>query len=84
MKQKDIALIAIVVVVSGMVSFFVSKILFAVPKERQTKVEVVQAISPDFPQPDTRYFNAAAIDPTKNIRIGDTQNNQPFNNNSGQ
>jgi hypothetical protein len=81
MKQKDIALIAVIVIVSGMVSFFLSKFLFTIPKERQTKVEVVQAISPDFPPPDNRYFNANAIDPTKNIRIGDSQNTQPFNSN---
>jgi hypothetical protein len=81
MKQKDILLIVVVVIVSGAVSFFISKLLFGVPKNRQTKVEVVQVISPNFEQPDTRYFNAAAFDPTKNISIGDSQNSQPFNSN---
>ncbi len=84
MKQKDILLIVVIVVVSGMVSFFISKYLFAIPKNRQTKVEVVQVISPDFPQPDSRYFNANAIDPAKNITIGDSTNSQPFNNATGQ
>ena len=84
MKQKDLILIAAVVIISGTFSFVVSKFLFVVPKDRQTKVEIVQPISSNFPQPDTRYFNAAAIDPTKNITIGDTQNNQPFNNSTGQ
>lgn len=79
MKQKDILLIIMVVIISGMVSFFISKFLFTVPKNRQTKVEIVQPISSDFSQPDTRYFNANAIDPTKNITIGDNQNTQPFN-----
>lgn len=81
MKQKDILLIVVVVIVSGTISFFISKIVFSVPKERQTKVEIVKVISSDFPQPDTRYFNSNAIDPTKNISIGDSQNNQPFNSN---
>lgn len=84
MKQKDILLIAIVVLVSGTASFIVSKFLFSVPKNRQTKVEVMQPISSNFPQPDPRYFNANSIDPTKNITIGDNSNSQPFNNNSGQ
>ncbi len=84
MKQKDIILIVAVVIISGTVSFLLSKVLFSVPKERQTRVEVVQAISPDFPQPDTRYFNGNAVDPTKNITIGDSSNNQPFNSNNGQ
>lgn len=79
MKQKDIILIVAVVLVSGTLSFLMSKFLFSIPKDRQTKVEVVQAISPDFPEPDPRYFNADSVDPTKNITIGDSQNNQPFN-----
>ncbi|MDQ5972475.1 MAG: hypothetical protein QG553_634 [Patescibacteria group bacterium] len=84
MKQKDIILVVAVVIVSGTISFFLSKYLFTIPKDRQTKVEVVQAISSDFPQPDGRYFNANAIDPTKNITIGDTQNTQPFSTQNGQ
>ncbi len=84
MKQKDILLIVIVIIVSGAVSFVLSKFLFTVPKNQQAKVEVVQAISPDFPQPDVRYFNTNSIDPTKNITIGGDQNAQPFNGTSGQ
>jgi len=84
MKQKDIALIVVVVVISGTISFFISKMLFSVPKSRQSKVEVVQAITSDFPTPDARYFNANSVDPTKNITIGDSQNSQPFNSQNGQ
>lgn len=82
MKQKDILLIAVVVIVSGAVAFFISSWLFKVPKTQETKVEVVEPISADFVQPDSRYFNASSIDPTKNITIGDTQNPAPFNTNS--
>lgn len=82
MKQKDILLIVVVVIVSGTVAFFVSSWLFKVPKAQQTMVEVVDPISADFVQPDTRYFNAGSIDPTKNITIGDDQNPTPFNNNA--
>lgn len=84
MKQKDIVLIIIVVVVSGAVSFVLSKFLFTIPKNRSIKVEVVQPISSDFPQPDTRYFNSNAVDPTQNITIGGSQNLTPFNSANGQ
>ncbi len=83
MKQKDIFLIVAVVLISGVLSFFVSKTLFASPKNRQTKVEVVQKISPDFQKPNTKYFNSNAIDPTQSITIGDNQNPKPFNSSSG-
>lgn len=84
MKQKDILLIVVIVLVSGTLSFVLSKYLFTIPKSRQTKVEIVQPISSSFQQPDTRYFNANAVDPTKNITIGDSQNSQPFNSSNGQ
>jgi hypothetical protein len=80
-KQKDLFLIAIVVIVSGAASFVLSKYLFSTPKNRQEKVEVVQPISADFPKPDSKYFNSNSVDPTKNITIGDSQNSKPFNSN---
>lgn len=79
MKQKDIALIIIVVFISGVLSMFLSKTLISNPKNRNLTVEVVGEISPEFKQPDPKYFNTNSIDPTKIIRIGDSANNQPFN-----
>ena len=82
MKQKDIALIVVIVIISGSISFFVSKWLFSVPAGRQTKVEIVTPITTEFNQPDSRYFNSDSIDPTQNITIGGSQNQAPFNDTS--
>lgn len=79
MKQKDVILIIVVLFVSAIVSFFISSKLFASPKDRQTQVEVVEPISADLKQPDSRYFNANSIDPTQLIQIGNQNNQQPFN-----
>jgi len=79
MKQKDIAVLIIVVFVSAISSFFISKWLFASPKSRQTKIEIVTPITADFPTPDSKYFNSNALDPTQLIQIGDSTNTQPFN-----
>lgn len=81
MKQKDIALIIIVVFISGVASFFISNALFASPKNRQQTVEVVEAISANFPTPNTKYFNSEAINPTELIQIGNSTNPNPFNGN---
>jgi hypothetical protein len=78
MKQKDIAVIIIVVFVSGVLSYFVSNAIFASPESLQTEVEVIDPITADFPQPDERYFNPNSINPTQTITIGDGQNQQPF------
>ena len=84
MKQKDIALIAVIAFIGVIVSLFVSKLLFASPNNRMQKVEVVQPITASFPQPDNRYFNSGAYDPTQLITIGPSNNTNPFNSTSGQ
>lgn len=78
MKQKDIAVIIIVVFVSGVISFFVSGKVF-VASGRQQKVVTVDKISSDFAQPDSKYFNNNSIDPTQLIHIGTGSNPNPFN-----
>lgn len=78
MKQKDIALIAIIIVISGTISYLVSNKLFAVPQNQEAEVEVVEPITAEFGRPDPRYFNDKSIDPTQPIQIGDSKNEQPF------
>ena len=78
MKQKDIALIIIIATISGFASFFISRLVFATPANRQQKVEVVDTITADFPTPSTRYFNSNAINPAQVITVGDGNNPNPF------
>lgn len=79
MKQKDIALIIVIVFISGIASFFISGALFASSSSRQQKVEKVEAITADFPTPSKKYFNSESIDPTQLIQIGNSTNPDPFN-----
>jgi len=78
MKQKDVALIIVIVAISGVVSFLASGWIFAKPADRQQKAEVVDVITSDFPLPDTKYFNPNSVDPTQLIQIGDSNNPNPF------
>lgn len=79
MKRQDASLIIVVVVIAGLISFTASNFLFSSPKNRQEKVPFVEPISADFKKPDQKYFNSNSIDPTRIIKIGDNNNNQPFN-----
>lgn len=81
MKQKDIALFAVVGIVSTVVSFFLSSILITPDKNKSQKAEVVGSITSEFnvPSKDSRYFNDKSNNPTKLIQIGDGANNTPFN-----
>jgi hypothetical protein len=79
MKQKDIALVLVVVFISVVVALVVSRVLFSSPKSRQQTAEVVDKISPEFALPSTRYFNADSVNPTQLIEIGNSSNPNPFN-----
>jgi len=78
MKQKDIALVVVIVIISAVISTIISKTLITSPKNRQAKVEIVDPISPTFQSPSTKYFNSNAVDPTQLIQIGNNSNPQPF------
>ncbi|HEX5456618.1 MAG TPA: hypothetical protein VFW77_04640 [Candidatus Saccharimonadales bacterium] len=78
MKRKDIMTIVVVAIFAGIFSLIVSKIFFASGDSRKLTAETVEPISSDFQSPDTEVFNPQAIDPTQLIKIGDTNNPQPF------
>ena len=79
MKQKDVALIILIVALSALASYFISNIFFATKSDLKTEAEVVIPITAEFKEPDKRYFNNDSINPTRRITIGDENNQQPFN-----
>jgi hypothetical protein len=79
MKQNDIILIIVTVAVSIAVSLFASKFVFSSSSKLSQQVDVVPAISTNFPTPSSTYFNSQSIDPTQIINIGPSNNQQPFN-----
>lgn len=78
MKQKDLALIAVIIIVSAVVSLFISKSIFSTSKSKQQEVVSVQSISSSFPPLPKQYFNSSSIDPTQIISINQNQNQNPF------
>lgn len=78
MKQKDIVIIVFVVIISALISLFVSKNIFVPPKNRQQSVDVVQPLTTTFPHPDNRFFNSNSYDPSQSISVGQNNNPSPF------
>lgn len=78
MKQKDVALIAIIAIVAGIVSFFISGMIFVTSENRQQKVEVAPVVTTQFSTPNSNYFNSSSINPTQTIQIGNSSNPAPF------
>lgn len=79
-KQSDLATLILVISISLVASFFIGNALINTPENRSSEVEVVSPISPDFVQPSTDIFNDNAINPTETIKIGNSNQNQPFGN----
>lgn len=82
MKAKDWALIATFGFVAAIASFVVANSVFK-PPTGSTKVPVVTAIDPNFPdvKNDSKYnaiFNKRALDPTQPVQIGNQNNTVPF------
>lgn len=79
MKQKDIALILVIVFISAVLSLVVSRFMFSSPKSREQTAEKVDVITAEFTQPSRRYFNVESVNPTQQIQIGNNNNPNPFN-----
>jgi hypothetical protein len=80
MKQKDIALILVMVFIGGILALVVSKMVFSSQSSREQTAEAVDSITADFPQPPSKYFNGDSVNPTQTIEIGGPTNPNPFNN----
>lgn len=78
MKRKDIALFIVIGVISAIFSIIISRYFFATPASKKQTAEVVQPITTEFSEPNKKYFNKEAFDPTRQITIGETVNTDPF------
>lgn len=79
MKQKDIFIIIVVSIVAAVFSFIIANSLFGGKKAYKLTAPTVEPINSQFASPSEVYFNKDAINPTKDITIGDSTNDKPFN-----
>jgi len=78
MKKSDIAILALIVTLTLVITFLIVKAVFGEAKNGTTKVEKADAISSAVVQPPAKAFNHDAINPTVVIQIGNQANQQPF------
>jgi hypothetical protein len=81
MKKNDIALIVLIVSVSLVISYFLAKAILGEPQNQTATAEVVEPISAELTPPQAKTFNNDAINPTVDIEIGNSANEQPFGGN---
>ena len=78
MKKTDIALLIVVVSLSGLITYFLASSLLGSPKQLTDSVTVVEAVTSDVDDPSESIFNKDAINPAVQIKIGESSNQQPF------
>ncbi|MDQ3065288.1 MAG: hypothetical protein M3Q36_03385 [bacterium] len=81
MKKQDLIIIGVIVLFSGIFSYFISS-KFITPNNVVMKAENVTVIDPSFPLPDSTVFNDKAVNPTVKIKIAPGKNDKPFANES--
>lgn len=77
MKQKDVALILVIVFISGIMSYLISNKFISSPKH-DLKVAKIEHIDSTFEDPDKAYFNDKSINFTQLIFVYKNDNKQPF------
>lgn len=71
MKSSEIASIILIMIVSGVTSFFFVSTLWGNPSEKTKDIQVMEEISNEFVYPSTEIFNKDAINPTVQVVIGE-------------
>lgn len=80
MKKNDIGAIILIVVIAGVISYFIANALIGKPKNNPIQIEQVTPIGASFPTPDLRVFNDKSVDPTVEINGGGQSVDKPFSN----
>jgi len=78
MKKSDLAILALIVSLTLVITFLIVKAVFGEAKNDTTKVEKADPISSTIVDPSPKVFNRDAINPTVVIQIGNPANQQPF------
>lgn len=78
MKQKDYTLIAVIAIISAVISMFLSSTFISSSDKTQT-AETVEPLSSVFDRPPKAYYNQNSVNPTREIQIQTDPDSNPFN-----
>jgi len=86
MKSSEDSTVKLIVVavITAVIAFILTSMIFSSPKHHDLKAPVVNTITPTLPdvKNDPAYntfLNSNALDATQPVQVGNSQNNQPFN-----
>lgn len=80
MKKNEIALLVLIVSMTGLIAFFVGRSFFSGQASKPVSVDTIDLITPNLSEPSSEIFNENGINPTVPIKIGGGDGAKPFQN----
>lgn len=84
MKRTDLAMIVLIAAASAGIAYFVAQSFFGTMNTQSIKVKTVEPITSVVEAPDNKIFNSAAINPSVEVNINNTDTTTPANTNGTQ
>jgi len=79
MKKSELSIIAVIVIVSIAIAYFVGNAVLGNMTQKGVSVQTEPRITSDVAEPDSSIFYSGAKNPTVQITIGNSSNLQPLN-----
>lgn len=79
MKKSELALLILMVGITGLLTYFVLDSFIGGNKLKPVTIDKAEKISSSIKPPSDKVFVNDAYNPTIKIKIGDQANQQPFN-----
>lgn len=76
MKKNDITIIVIIVLFSGIATYFIANAYLSNASSQKVEIKTIEAIKSEIVQPDPKIFNKDAINPAVQINIEESGNSQ--------
>lgn len=78
MKKSELSIIAVIVIISIVIAYSVGNAVLGKVAQKGVTVQSEQRITGDVAQPDSSIFYSGAKNPTVQITIGQSSNQQPL------
>ena len=78
MKKSELSIIAVIIVVSIGIAYFVGNSLLGKVSQKGVSIQTEDRFKGDVRQPDSSVFYSGAKNPTVQINIGNSSNQQPL------
>lgn len=78
MKKSDYAILILIIGISLLVAYLLASSIFGDSSSQPVEIKTAQRITTQVEEPNPEIFNDQAINPSVEIKIGDSADKSPF------